>query len=281
MTAPNDGDLPQFATEIPSSARMYDYCLGGRDNFEVDRAAVLGSIAHFPWGVDEARGNRQFLYRVVRYLAQDAGISQFLDLGSGLPTQNNVHQVAQQFQPDATVVYVDIDPIVLTHARALLATDGRTTVIEADMTRPKEALEHPETQRLLDFSRPMAVLFLSVTHGIPDDETVRSMLGAVREAIAPGSYLGFSQMCGTDLKQIEKSEQVAAEQKYTFRVRLPDEVAGFLHALEPVDPGLVYVRDWRADPAQPPLPPVDEPLQQYLDYPPGPGGIFGGLVRKP
>jgi S-adenosyl methyltransferase len=284
MTAPSDGAFPEVLSAFPVPARMYDYCLGGKNNFDIDRNAVLGSIAHFPHGVDEARSNRQFLYRAVRFLARDAGIRQFLDMGSGLPTENNVHQVAQQFQTDARVVYVDNDPVVLSYGRALLATDDSTTVIDADMTIPKAILEHPQTQRLLDFSEPVAVLFLSVGHSIPDDTTVESMLAAIRESIVPGSYLAFTQMCAPDLATVEKSVRVAREQKYTFRVRLAREVAGFLQGLEPVEPGLVYVRDWRPDPHQPPLPDVDEPLRPYLGYSdtsPGEGGEFGGILRKP
>jgi hypothetical protein len=284
MTAPSDGEFPDLSGTYPTPARMYDYCLGGKDNFEADRAAVLASIAHFPMGVDEARNNRQFLYRVVRFLARDAGIRQFLDLGSGLPTQDNVHQVAQQFQPGARVVYVDNDPIVLAHGRALLAKDDSTTVIAADMTKPEEILDQPQTRRLVDFSQPVAALFLSVGHSIPDDSTVESMLATVRAALVPGSYLAFTQMCGDDPAMLEQSKQVAKEQNYTMRVRPTKDVAGFLQGLELVEPGLVNVRDWRPDPTQPPLPPVDEPLRPYLGASAnwsGTGGEFGGVGRLP
>lgn len=284
MPSPGDPDLPSVPTDFPTPARMYDYCLGGKDNFKVDREAVLAAMRHFPQGVDEARYNRQFLYRVVRFLARDAGIRQFLDLGSGLPTQNNVHQVAQQFQPDARVVYVDNDPIVLSHGRALLESDANTTVIAADMTRPLEILEHPRTLGLLDFSQPVAVLFLSVGHSISEDATVAEMVATVRDRICSGSYIAFTQMCTPDRELVERSMQVAQESNYVFRTRLPETVDGFLTGLEPVEPGLVYIRQWRPDPSQPPLPQVDEPLRQFLGASEGlehQGGEYGGVLRKP
>jgi hypothetical protein len=284
MTAPSDGVFPAFAGEAPTSARMYDYCLGGKDNFEVDRAAVQTAMIHFPMGLDEARNNRLFLYRVVRFLARDAGIDQFLDLGSGLPTQNNVHQVAQQFRPGAKVVYVDHDPIVLSHGRALLATDHSTTVIAADLTKPEVILEHPQTRQLLDLTRPLAVLLLSVGHSVEDDATLQDLVATIREKIVPGSYLAFTQMCAPDVSTVDASKQVAQESNYTFRVRLAAEVAALFEGLEAVEPGLVNVARWRPDPTQPPLPQVDEPLRPYIGaskYYPGNHGEFGGVARQP
>jgi S-adenosyl methyltransferase len=283
MTAPSDGAFPEVSSALPVPARMYDYCLGGTNNYEVDRAAVLAAMQRFPWGANEARGNRQFLYRVVRFLARDAGIRQFLDLGSGLPTQNNVHQVAQQFQPDARVVYVDNDPTVLAYGRALLATDERTIVIAADLTMPKEILEHPQVRELLDLSQPVAVLFLSIGHLIMDDAVLESVLATVRDAIVAGSYLAYSQMCVPDRQTIEESKQLAAESRYEWQNRLPQQVVDLLRGLEPVEPGLVYVRDWRPDPSQPPLPDVDEQLCPYvgIEATPDQGGEFGGVARKP
>jgi hypothetical protein len=284
MTAPSDGGFPAFTSEVPTSARMYDYCLGGKDNFEVDRAAVQAAMIHFPMGVDEARNNRLFLYRLVRFLARDAGIDQFLDLGSGLPTQNNVHQVAQQFRPEAKVVYVDNDPVVLSHGRALLANDRSTTVIAADLTKPELILDHPQTHQLLDLTRPLALLLLSVGHSIEDDATLQDLFAALRKAVVPGSYLAFTQMCAADMSTVDASKQVAQESNYTFRVRLATEVATLFDGLEVVEPGLVNVARWRPDPTQPPLPQVDEPLRPYIGaskYYPGTHGEFGGVARKP
>lgn len=294
MTAPNAGDFPEFITpsveeppdlhtDVPTPARMYDYDLGGKDNFAIDRAAVQEGLAHFPGILDAARNNRLFLYRAVRFLARDAGIRQFLDMGSGLPTQNNVHQVAQQFQPDANVVYVDNDPIVLAHGRALLATDDSTAFITADMTDPQEILAHAETRRLLDFSKPVAVLFLSVGHSIVDDAAVRHMLAIVADAIVSGSYIAFTQMVGVDQQVASESTKVAADLGLVWKTRTPDDVIEFLRGLEQVEPGLVDITHWRPDPSQPPLAPVDEPIRQYIGASANDQRHleFGGIVRKP
>jgi hypothetical protein len=283
MTTPSDGDIPNFATDVPTAARMYDYNLGGKDNFEVDRAAAQAGSVHFPGILDAARNNRLFLYRVVRFLARDAGIRQFLDMGSGLPTQNNVHQVARQFQPDARVVYVDNDPIVLTYGRALLTTDDTTTVIAADMTEPKAILNDPQTRRLLDFSAPVAVLFLSVGHSIVDDAAVHAMLATVREAIVPGSYLAFTQMIAVDQQAADESNEVARQLRLVWKTRLASDVVDFLRGLEPVEPGLLDITHWRPDPSQPPLPPVDEPMRQYIGASAKDQRFveFGGLLRRP
>jgi hypothetical protein len=283
VTAPSDGDFPDFPIDVPTAARCYDYCLGGKDNFAVDRKAVQTMCAHFPDALDTARNNRLFLYRLVRFLARDAGIRQFLDMGSGLPTQNNVHQVAQQFQPGARVVYVDNDPIVLTHGRALLARDRSTTVISADITGPAEILAHPQVTELLDLSAPVAVLFLSIGHSIVDDDTVQRMLTTVREAIVPGSYLAYTQGVGVDRQAAVESSELTRSFGMEWKNRTPEDVAEFLHGLEPVPPGLVDVTNWRPDPTQPPLPPVDEPLRRYVGASAKNKRLmeFGGVLRKP
>ncbi|MFY1675110.1 SAM-dependent methyltransferase [Plantactinospora sp. WMMB334] len=286
MTAPNDGSMPLIRQDVPTPARMYDYCLGGKDNFPVDRAAVLAVHKQFPEGVTEARNNRLFLYRLVRYLARDAGIRQFLDMGSGLPTQANVHQVAQQFQPDARVVYVDNDPIVLAHGRALLADDRTTTVIAADMTEPERILGDPETRKLIDFSRPVAALFLSIGHSIVDDDRLRSMFEKVWGVLPPGSHLAFSQVCGVDRATVDEGNEMTRRLGLTWRNRTVQEVVDLLRGLEPaetVEPGLVKVVDWRPDPDQPTLEHVDEPLRPYLESPPENQRSMecGILLRKP
>ncbi|XRQ08634.1 SAM-dependent methyltransferase [Actinomadura welshii] len=266
----------------PSPARMYDYCLGGKDNFDVDRAAVMGFVTQFNEGLDVTRENRLFLYRVVRYLAEEAGIRQFLDLGSGLPTQANVHEVAQQFQPDAHVVYVDSDPIVLAHGRALLSAET-TTVIQADMTNPSDVLAHPDVQRLTDFDQPVAALFLSVAHSIPDDDKVRDMLAATTDALAPGSFLAVSQFVGMDAETAHAHTSKATEMGLQWKTRTIEDFRPLVPDLEPVPPGLVDVADWRPDPAQPALRPVDTPLQPFLGAAADSKQVkeFGGLLRKP
>jgi hypothetical protein len=275
-------DIPNgIDTSIPTPARMYDYCLGGKDNFAVDREAVLGFVTQFREGLDVTRENRLFLYRVVRYLARDAGIRQFLDMGSGLPTQANVHEVAQQFQPDAHVVYVDNDPIVLAHGRALLSKGG-TKVIQADMTDPRDVLARPDVRGLIDFDQPVAALFLSVTHSIPDDEQVRAMFSTTADALAPGSYLAMSQFVGVDRETADAHTKKATDMGLVWKTRTVEDFRPLVPDLEPVPPGLVDVADWRPDPDQPPLHPVDEPLRPFL----GAAGDakkvkeFGGVLRK-
>ncbi|HEU5161121.1 MAG TPA: SAM-dependent methyltransferase [Streptosporangiaceae bacterium] len=282
MTTTSKEGPPPFSADVPVPARLYDYCLGGKDNFAVDREAVLAVSQEIPEAVDSARANRRFLYRAVRFLARDAGIRQYIDMGSGLPTQNNVHEVAQRFQPDARVVYIDHDPIVVTYGRALLADSDRTTVITADLTRPTEILNDPTVQRLIDFSAPVAVLFLSVAHFVPEDTTVRAMLGTVVDAIVPGSYVAFSQIVGPSRAAVEHSNNIMKARGVTWRNRIKADVTGFLHGLEPVEPGLVNVEDWRPDPFQPELPPVDEALTPYVGASAVHKGFmeFGGVLRR-
>jgi hypothetical protein len=172
----------------PSPARMYDYYLGGKDNFEVDRVAVEEMHRVIPELFQTARENRAFLGRAVRYVA-DRGVRQFIDLGTGLPTQGNVHEIAQQVSGDARVVYVDNDPVVATHGRALLADDGSTTIIERDIRNPDEILDHPELKKLVDLREPVAVLLVAVLHFISDAEHAASIVQRFREVMAPGSYL--------------------------------------------------------------------------------------------
>lgn len=283
MSGQNDDDNSALRMDVPTAARIYDYDLGGKDNFEVDREVALFGLKQFPEVLDAARDNRRFLYRVVRFLARDAGIRQFLDMGSGLPTQNNVHDVAQQFQPDARVVYVDNDPIVLSHGRALLAADDSTTVIAADMTEPEKILSNPDTRRLLDFTEPVAVLFLSVGHSIVDDAKVHSMLATIRNAIVSGSYVAFTQMVATSQEAADTFDRVAREMRLEWKTRLASDVTEFLEGLEPIEPGLVNITEWRPDPDQPPLAPVHGPLEPYLGASAKSQRYleFGGLLKKP
>lgn len=274
---------PSIPTDVPTPARIYDYNLGGKDNFAVDRTWALEALKHFPEALDVSRENRQFLYRAVRFLARDAGIRQFLDMGSGLPTQQNVHQVAQRFQPGAHVVYVDNDPIVLAHGRALLADDRTTAVINADMTEPESVLTDEATLRLLDFSQPVAALFLSVTHSIPDDETARHTLGAVADVLAPGSYLVHTQFIGVDRAAADESTEVGTRLGLAWKARTAEEVRGLVSGLEPVEPGYVDVAKWHPDPGQPPLSPVDSPLLPYIGKGAGNRRVmeYGAVLRKP
>jgi hypothetical protein len=235
--------------------------------------------------VDAGRNNRLFLYRAVRFLARDAGIRQFLDLGSGLPTQNNVHQVAQQFQPDAAVVYVDNDPAVQAHGSALLAKgDNNTAILDADMVDLDDILARPETRRLLDLSKPVAVLFLSVGHFITDDATLQRMIDKVFDTVVPGSYVAFTQMVGVDQQAVDEAHaKLLSFVQMNWKNRLTTDIVRLLQRWEPVEPGLVDITHWRPDPDQPPLPEVDEPLRQFVGASQRNKRLFefGGIVRKP
>jgi hypothetical protein len=273
---------PSIPTDRPTSARAYGWVLGGKDNFEVDRQHVFGVLDTFPEAVDSARENRLFLYRAVRHLARDLGITQFLDLGSGLPTDQNVHQVAQLFRPESRVVYVDNDPIVAAHGRALLADDATTTVIEADMTRPQDILDHEDTRRLIDFTRPLAVLMLAVPHCIPDDDTARRAVLRPVDYAVPGSHLVLTHVVADTPAVATELTDTMVGLGLPWKTRLPSEVDTWLAELEPLPPGLCDINDWRPDPDQPPLPPLDPRLQPYSGASARMKRIYeyGGLLRK-
>jgi hypothetical protein len=238
-------------TTVPTTARMYDFWLGGHDNFAADRTAALAVSEAAPEAPLLARENRKFLRRAVRYLAAEAGIGQFLDIGTGLPTQGNVHQVAQAINPDARVVYVDNDPMVLAHSRAL-KTGGNTTVIEADLREPQAILDHPGTRKLVDFSQPLAVLLVAVLHFISDDDDPSAIVGTFRDALIPGSYLALSHVTG-DIRR-ESAAKAAVHYKKVMSsatLRGREEILGFFAGLELIEPGVVQVPYWRPDEPDP------------------------------
>lgn len=260
-------------TSTASVARVYDYLLGGKDNFEVDRDAAA-TFQHSEIGdvMELSLDNRDYLMRVVRFLAERKGIDQFIDLGSGLPTRENVHQVAQRADPDARVVYVDDDPAVLAHGKALLADNDRIRVIQADMSAPGRVLSDPAVTGLIDFTRPVAVLFISVLHCVPDDADPRGAVAAMLDAVPSGSYLALSHAVCGDPAASARATKVITEQFGEFgRIRTPDEARGFFGGLNVVEPGLLDVRAWR-NPAAP-----DESVLA-----PSAGLFeFGGVARKP
>ncbi|MDS1270665.1 SAM-dependent methyltransferase [Lipingzhangella sp. LS1_29] len=274
---------PEVPTDRPTSARVYAWALGGKDTFAVDREWSLKANEVFPEGVDMARNNRQFLYRAVRFLARDAGIEQFLDLGSGLPTENNVHQVAQQFQPGARVVYVDNDPIVSVHGRALLAEDNSTTVIDADMTSPDEIFAHPETRRLIDLTQPVGILMFSIPHCIPDDAAARRAIQGPVERAASGSYLAITHVAANDPATAQRSSQTLTDFGMPWKTRTPTDIDPWLAGLDPVAPGLGDITDWRPDPDQPELSPLPPELQPFLGASQRRKELYeyGGVLRKP
>lgn len=239
---------PPIATDAPTAARVYDVMLNGKDNFEVDREVAEASLAIMPELRDIALHNRAILHRVVRHLAAEEGVTQFLDLGSGLPTVRNTHEVAQEANPEARVVYVDIDPIVLAHGRAILADNPNTTVVTADLREPHEVLDHPEVRGLIDFERPVCVMLVGILHHLSDAEDPAGIVRALREAVPSGSYLfitNFTRL--SDASESAELERQLLEQLGTGRVRTPRELADFFDGLEVLTPGLVPLPLWRPD----------------------------------
>jgi S-adenosyl methyltransferase len=230
---------------------MYDHLLGGKDNYAADRAATEAWVEVDPDIAFTVRANRAFLGRVVRYLTGEAGIRQFLDIGTGIPTAGNTHQIAQAIAPETRVVYVDYDPIVLAHARALLTSHeaGATEYIDADLRDVGTILDR--SAELLDFSRPVAVTLLAVLHVIPDADDPHAIVGRLLDAVPAGSYLALSHL-GTDLIDRNKQDDVRGvagrliQQMPTYRSR--EQVARFFDGTDLVAPGLVRVEEWRPEP---------------------------------
>ncbi|WP_377269447.1 SAM-dependent methyltransferase [Peterkaempfera sp. SMS 1(5)a] len=255
---------------VPSVARMYDYYLGGKDNYAVDREASDELLKVVPSTKELALNNRRFLQRVVRLLAEEYGIRQFIDHGSGLPTQDNVHQVAQRVDPASRVVYIDNDPIVLAHGRALLEENDGTAVIQADMRETDAILSHPEVKRLIDFDQPVAALFVSVMHCIPDADDPAALVRRVAERLVPGSYLVVCQLVSEDKATRDFVTRFMDESTHGNwgRVRQAHEVERFFDGLEILEPGLVEVSTWRPDSDLGPK----QATQEWIE--------FGGLARK-
>ncbi|GAB2863319.1 SAM-dependent methyltransferase [Actinocorallia aurea] len=229
-------------------ARRYDYWLGGKDNFEADRESARVVAELFPTIRMSAIENRRFLHRAVRYLAEDAGIRQFLDVGAGLPSAGNVHEIAQQSAPESRVVYIDNDPIVLVHARALLnsSAQGRTAYLEADLDDPEHILGLPGLHETIDMSKPVGLILLAVFHFMVDDEKAARIFRTLREALAPGSHIVFSHASSDDLPGgPEAHEKVNTQSGIPFRVRTSTEIAAFAEGLELIEPGVSPLPLWR------------------------------------
>ncbi|CAL9341505.1 hypothetical protein SUDANB6_00278 [Streptomyces sp. enrichment culture] len=241
----------EIDANVPTAARMYDHYLGGKDNYAADRAACEELDKVVPSTRRLAVNNRRFLQRVVKTLTAEYGMRQFLDHGSGLPTQNNVHQVAQGIAPESRVVYVDNDPMVLVHGRALLEQNERTAVIHADMRDTEGIFSHPETQRLIDFSQPVAVLFNSVFHCIPDSDTdgPLAVVRRVSERLVPGSCLVMCQLVSEDpeVREFVTGFMDRVTQGHWGRVREEKDVAEWFEGMDILEPGLVEVSTWRPD----------------------------------
>ncbi len=252
----------------PSGARVYDYFLGGNHNFAIDRQLADAIAAMSPAVGDTMRANRAFLRRAVRFLISE-GVTQFLDIGSGIPTVGNVHEVAQKADPSARVVYVDIDPIAVSHSRAILADDPRTAIIEADARDVDRILTDPQTRRLLDLARPVAVLLLGVLHFIPDRDQPADIVAGLRDAVSPGSFVALVNVTDED-----QPPEVIEAQKLSTRTDTPIYLRSRAQLLEQftglslIEPGLVHLPLWRPDS---PLD-VDEHPERF--------GALAGIGRK-
>jgi S-adenosyl methyltransferase len=268
VTQEQPGQDPRFDTSVASIARIYDYWLGGKDNFAVDREAAEAMIRQYPDIVAGVRKNRAFLGRAVHYLAAEAGLRQFLDIGTGLPSGNNTHEVAQRAAPGSRIVYVDNDPIVLSHAQALLTSsrEGACAYIDADLRDPATILK--QAAATLDLSRPVAVCLIMVLQFVPDEEDPAQIVRTLMAAVPPGSYLAVAHPASdVDTGVAPALRQLSTRMGRTQVVaRSHAQIARFFDGLELVDPGLVQLHRWRPGSG------VDtaRPLAAY-----------GGLARKP
>jgi len=250
----SDDDSPEFPLgfdiSVAHPARVYDYWLGGKDHFEPDRSAAQEVIAVRPTIIRDIRPNREFLGRVVRFLAGEAGIRQFLDIGTGIPSANNTHEVAQSVAPDCRIVYVDNDPIVLAHARALLTStpEGACAYLDADLKDTGKILQ--EAERTLDFSRPVAVLFIGVLHLVSEADEPLRIMGEMLDATVAGSYLALTQPA----KDVNADQVAEGARRYNEYVKTPQtrrtyaETLRFFDGMEVVPPGLVQCHRWRPAP---------------------------------
>lgn len=262
-----DGDNP---LDAPHTSRIYDYFLGGKDNYEVDRQAAEEILKAWPTIRIGARANREFMHRSTHFLAE-AGIRQFLDIGTGIPTEPNLHQVAQQTIPDTRVVYVDNDPLVLAHARAWMATtaQGPTAYIHGDVTDPEAILRDPELRATIDLNKPVALSMIALLHFVEDD--IDRILSTFLDALAPGSFLVICTITADFApEQVDAAVDVYRVRKLPARVRTRDEVSSWFSGLELVDPGVVPPHRWRPEDAIEIPPSHDAKVSCYC-----------GVARKP
>jgi hypothetical protein len=263
-----DREIPEINTSVPHPARVYDYFLGGKDNFEADRVAAEAANDAFPRTAESARAARAFLRRVVRFLAAEAGIRQFLDIGTGLPSGENVHQVAQSIAPEARIVYVDNDPIVLLHAQVLLTSSpqGAVAYLDADLRDPEKILG--EAAKTLDFGQPMAVLLLGILHNIGDQDDPCGIVRRLVQAMPGGSYLAICHLTAEIYPELAEWARALNERQLDAPVVLRDhaQVTSFFEGLELLEPGVVQLSKWR------PRSEVESAAAAAL---------WGGVARKP
>jgi SAM-dependent methyltransferase len=245
-----------FDPTTPNVARMNDYLLGGKDNFAADRAAAKQALELAPELLVLMREWRKFIRRVVRFLAH-SGITQFVDIGTGLPAKENVHEIAQAIEPRARVAYVDNDPVVSAHAQALLEDKELTIGVRADIREPRQIMSHPRLRELIDFEKPVAILLLTVLHRIPEDYVATRVIAEFRETLAPGSYVVIQHaVCDTrpdvtgTLASLYQDKKVITAARRAQNTRTKAQIERFFEGLEVVDPGVVYIPRWRPDPGE-------------------------------
>lgn len=251
-------------TSRPHPARIYDYLLDGKDNYEVDQRAAEELAAAAPEVRIGVRANRAFLQRAVRYVV-GTGVRQILDIGTGLPTSPNVHETAQSIAPDVRIAYVDNDPIVNAHANALLSRSGETSIVLADLRDPRDVLDHPDVRRVIDFDEPVALLLVAILHFVTDAEKPEEIVATLRDALPAGSFLVLSHATG-DFADRTDAQAVYSKATATLNLRPRARVERFFDGFDLIEPGLVQVPYWRPD------------------FPPPAGsdeiGFFGGVARK-
>lgn len=280
----DDSFLRELSVDVPTPARVYNYSIGGKDHFPADREAALAAASQYPEVIDVARQNRMFLYRAVRLFARDQGIDQFLDLGSGLPGAPNVHEVAQEFNPPSRVSYVDRDPMVLAHGRALLVPDDRVAVVEGDVTQPEALLDDLVSGGRIDLSRPVGMLLLLVPHFVAQDRRLSAALEHYWDAVAPGSYLAVSQLASYAQVEVDRLNDFIRQRfRIDWKARLPTEIDAYLGKWVPIEPGLCDIDAWRPDPTQPAITDIDERGQRFLGASRYQKRVFeyGGVLYKP
>ncbi|PPS92338.1 SAM-dependent methyltransferase [Thermobifida fusca] len=254
--------------EVPSIARVYDYFLGGKDNFPADRAAAAAVEKVFPQGKQLGRESRMLLRRATRELVR-AGVRQFLDIGSGLPTAGNVHEIAHEIDPEVRVVYIDNDPVVLAHGRALLADEVTTTVVQADLRHPDGIFDNPEVRALLDFDQPVAVFLASILHHFDDSDDPWALSRKIRDRISSGSYMLITHFYDSGDPVCREVEQALLEGGLgSGWFRTKEQIERFFEGMDVLEPGVVAANEWRPDAETP----TDSTTHHLL---------AGGLARKP
>lgn len=263
MTAEPGWTPPGIDTGKANIARVYDYWLGGRNNFRADQDVARAMIAIEPNIRAMARANRDFLGRAVRFLAAEAGIRQFIDIGSGIPTGQNVHEVAQEAAPGSRVVYADVDEVAVAHSRLLLDRNPDAAVIQADAREPGQILTAAETQRLIDFSQPAGLLLVSILHFLDDSDDPWRVMAQLRDALAPGSFLVLSHATGEAKPAVAAAANTVYLKKVAARgdYRSRDAILRLFDGFTLVEPGLVYLSQWRPDE---PTDPADDGSQLWL-----------------